>query len=94
MNDCPDNFFMLGGEINRRVNGRNRYSLDTLFLDLCTNSSNLVRVDLKSARSCLSSTETYLRDLLPIHLNPTFHQERRTLQHRPELIRESSKGWT
>jgi hypothetical protein len=94
LDDCSNDFFMLRGEIDRGVNGRYSNSLDTPFLDLCTYSSNLVRINLKSALFCLDIGETnrtYLGDLLPIHLNPTFHQKRRTLQYRPQLIRESSK---
>jgi hypothetical protein len=97
LNDSPHHLFMLRGEINRRVNGGYRYSLDSLFLDLCTYSSNLVRINLKSAPFCLDIGETngtHLGDLLPIHLNPTFHQERRTFQYRPKLVRESSKRRT
>jgi hypothetical protein len=49
LDDRPDNLFVLRCEINRRVNCRNRYSLDTLLLDLCTYTSDFVRIDLKSA---------------------------------------------
>lgn len=46
LNNGPDDFFMLGGKINRRVNGRYRYGFDTLFSNFRTSTSNLVRIDL------------------------------------------------
>jgi hypothetical protein len=94
LDNCPNDFLMLCGEINRRIDGGYSNSLDSLFLDLCTYSSYLIRIDLGSGRSYLDiagKDRTHLGDLLPIHLNPTFHQKRRTLQYRPKLIRESSK---
>jgi len=46
LNNGPDDFFMLGGKINRRVNGRYRYGFETLFSNFSTSTSNLVRIDL------------------------------------------------
>jgi hypothetical protein len=47
LDDRPDNFFMLGGKINRRVNGRYSNGFDVLFSNLRTSTSNLVGIDLR-----------------------------------------------
>jgi hypothetical protein len=46
LDDRPDNFFMLGGKIDRRVNGRYRNGFDTLFSNFRTSTPNLVGIDL------------------------------------------------
>ena len=48
LNNRSHDFFMLGGEIDRRVDCRYSYCLDPLSLDFGTYAPNLIGVDLKS----------------------------------------------
>jgi hypothetical protein len=47
LNNSPDNFFMLGSKINRRVNGRYSNGFDALFSNFRTSTSNLVGINLR-----------------------------------------------
>jgi hypothetical protein len=46
VHNSPDNFFMLGGKINRRVNGRYSNGFDALFSNFRTSTSDLVGINL------------------------------------------------